>query len=204
MTLPLTRSQVLRGFAWINASFGPSLSQAVSGTPVTLPLVAAIACKETFNIWLPRIDAVPAGRLLGCCIGDASGDVAGHPRRAFPQTTAAFRQRYGDARTDMLVGETNAARALRGLPPAHMVYKGYGIFQYDLQHVLADQDFFFGRQWHDMGACAAKLVGELQAKLQASGGDLRGAVRRYNGAGPAAEEYADTVMQFKAWCEGGA
>ncbi len=40
-------------------------------------------------------------------------------------------------------------------------------------------------------AAAAKL---LRQNLEASGGDLREAVRRYNGSGPAAERYADDVM----------
>ena len=39
---------------------------------------------------------------------------------------------------------------------------------------------------------AAKL---LRRNIDASGGDVRGGVRRYNGSGPAAEAYADDVMR---------
>jgi hypothetical protein len=202
MTIPLQRSQVLKGAAWVAAHFAAPIHAAIAGTPVTLPLVQAIACKETHNIWLGRIDTVDPGTLLTCCVGDASGDAPGSSRSAFPQNTEAFRQNYGEEFTTMLIAEANRARALRGLPPAAWVYKGYGLFQYDLQHVVKDPDFFRNRAWHTIGPCLEKLLAELKRCFKASGGDVRGAVRRYNGSGPRAEEYADHVMQFTAWCEG--
>lgn len=202
MTIPLQRSQVLKGAAWLAANFAAPIQAAIAGTPVTLPLVQAIACKETHNIWLGRIDSVDPATLLACCVGDASGDFPGTSRSAFPTNTAAFRERYGDEFTDMLIAEANNARALRGYGPAEWVYKGYGIFQYDLQHVVKDPEFFRTRAWHRIGPCLEKLVAELTPRLEITGGEVRGAVRRYNGSGPRAEEYADHVMQFMAWCEG--
>lgn len=202
MTIPLQRSQVLKGAAWLSANFGTAIHGAIAGTPVSLPLVQAIACKETHNIWLSRIDTHKPETLLAACIGDASGDFPGTSRGAFPKNTPAFRDRFGDEFTDMLIAETNQARALRGLPAAAWVYKGYGIFQYDLQHVQTDPDFFRNRAWHNIGPCIDKLLVELKRTFKASGGDVRGAVRRYNGSGAQAEAYADHVMQFLAWCEG--
>lgn len=202
MSLPLTRSQVLKGRAWLTNHFAVPLMKAKEGTPVTMPLLCAIALKETHNIWLPRVDTHTPDELLRRCVGDASGDVDGAPRSAFPRNTDEFRARFGDEFTDMLIAEANAARALRGLSPARIVYKGYGIFQYDLQHVVKDEDFFRERRWYGIEACAAKVIKELVRKFAASGGEVRGAVRRYNGSGPRAEAYADVVMQFMAWCEG--
>lgn len=202
MSLPLTRSQVLKGRAWLTNHFAGPLMTAKAGTPITMPLLCAIALKETHNIWLPRVDSHTPDELLPLCVGDASGDVPGAPRNAFPKNTAEFRARYGDDFTEMLIAEANAARALRGLSPARIVYKGYGIFQYDLQHVVKDEDFFRERRWYRIEACAEKVIQELVRTFKASGGDVRGAVRRYNGSGPRAEAYADDVMQFLAWCEG--
>ncbi|WP_191083615.1 hypothetical protein [Roseococcus microcysteis] len=202
MTLPLQQAAVLKGQAWLRAHFEAALQTAVQGTPATVPMLCAIALIETHNIWLGRIGKHSPETLLRCCVGDASGDVQGHPRSAFPTNTAAFRERFGDEFTEMLIGEANAARALRGLPPSNMVYKGYGIFQYDLQYVLKDPDFFRERQWYSMEACARKAVQELVVKFKASGGEVRGALRRYNGSGKKAEAYADVAMQFLAWCEG--
>jgi hypothetical protein len=131
MNLPLSKNQVTKGAAWLHANFGAEIAQAVSGKPYSASIVCAIACKETGFIWIGRTN-MPAAVLLPLLVGDASGDVAGHPRNAFPKNTAEFRAEFGDAFADDLIAESNAARALRGLPPAHIVYKGYGIFQYDL------------------------------------------------------------------------
>jgi hypothetical protein len=206
MSLPLTRGQVLSGQAWLTANFAPEILAAVAGSPVTLPLACAIACKETGFIWIGRTQAVPAATLLARLVGDASGDVANAPRSAFPRNTAEFRARFGDAFADMLIAEANLARGLRGLSPAKIVYKGYGIFQYDLQHVVKDEAFFREKKWHAMGHCLAKLVAEFNVKWPLAKddpkGQLWGAIRRYNGSGRRAEQYADHVTQFLAWCEG--
>ena len=83
-----------------------------------------------------------AGRNPGRAIGDASGDFPNTSRSAFPKDTPTFRAAFGDAFADMLIAEANASRALRNMGPKTWVYKGYGIFQYDLQHVHADKAFF--------------------------------------------------------------
>ena len=80
-----------------------------------------------------------------------------------------------------------------------MVYKGYGIFQYDLQFVLSDEVFFRQKQWGDFQACIDRAVGELE-KNYLHYKDLRTAIRAYNGSGPSAEQYADDVMQLLEWC----
>jgi hypothetical protein len=111
----------------------------------------------------------------------------------------AFHQRYGDAFTQDLIGEANQTRALRGLPAASWVYKGYGIFQYDLQYVGADTAFFQQKQWGEFQACLDRALSELKTKY-AHYKDLRTTVRAYNGSGPSAEAYADDVMTLLAWC----
>jgi hypothetical protein len=163
--------------------------------------VCAIACKETGFIWISRTATTPAV-LLSLLIGDAGGDIAGHPRDAFPKDTAEFRARFGDPFTDELISESNKARALRGLGPAQIVYKGYGIFQYDLQHVTVDEDFFHNRQWDRIEPCLDRLTRELDRCFARAEGDTHDAIRRYNGRGAAAETYADHVMAFAQWCNG--
>lgn len=196
MALPLSKAQVTKGTGWLISQFGPEISSAVSGKPYSRAILCAIACKETGFIWIARTDTMTPGKLLPLLIGDASGDVAGHPRSAFPKNTAAFRARFGNAFADTLISEANKARALRGLSAAQIVYKGYGIFQYDLQHVQTDEEFFRGLLWHTMGPCLDRLTRELDRAFAAAHGDVRGGVRRYNGSGPAAETYADHVMAF--------
>jgi hypothetical protein len=186
----------------MHANFATDVARATEGKPYSAAIVCAIACAETGYIWIPRTATAPA-TLLPLLIGDASGDIAGHPRNAFPKNTAEFRAEFGDDFTSELIAETNKARALRHLDPREIVYKGYGIFQYDLQHVKADQTFFRNRQWYQIDGCLSRLTQELDRCFAAAHpGDTRDAVRRYNGSGPAAETYADVVMAFAGFCRG--
>jgi subtilisin family serine protease len=185
---------------WLISNFQPQLADAVRSTPFTVPLLCAIACREAGIYWLPLTPHKPAAEILGLCVYDASGDVAGAPRSAFPINTAQFRLTYGDAFTGLLIDETNKARAARGLSAASMVYKGYGIFQYDLQHVRTDESFFRSKQWYSFTECVSRAVGELKKKYEATG-DIQSAVRAYNGSGPRAEQYARDVMRLLPFCE---
>jgi len=185
---------------WLIGHFHSELTDAVKSTPFTVPLLCAIACREAGIYWLPLTPNRPAAEILGLCIYDASGDVAGAPRSAFPTNTAQFRLAYGDAFTNLLIAETNKARAVRGYSAASMVYKGYGIFQYDLQFVRTDEAFFRGRQWYSFSACVERAVSELTGKYQALG-DIQEAVRAYNGSGPRAQQYARDVMRLLPYCE---
>ena len=81
------------------------------------------------------------------------------------------------------------------------VYKGYGLFQYDLQHVKTAEDFFRNREWYSIDNCLSRVVEELDRKLTAQGGDLWKAIRAYNGSGAAAERYMQNVKAFTGYCE---
>ena len=195
---PLNRAQALRARAWLTENFRPQIEEMIAGIPIDLELVCAIACKETAVMWLGWIDKLSTADILARCVFDASGDAQGTSRSAFPRNTAEFRERYADL-AEMLIDEANRARALRNLGKAAWVYKGYGIFQYDLQHIDKDPGFFRERQWADFAACMDRFMREFRDKLAASGNDVREAVRRYNGSGPKAEEYADHVLLMRSW-----
>jgi hypothetical protein len=199
MALPLSERQARKATRWLVEHFGPPMRQAVEGTPFTLDLLCGIGCQETAFLWLSWIDRdVSASTVLARSIGDASGDAPNSSRSAFPRNTAAFRTEFGDEFADMLVAEANQSRALRGFGPKPWVYKGYGIFQYDLQHVRADEPFFRERQWREVEACLARVVEELQRKFRVTG-ELWAAVKAYNGSGPRAEEYKENVKAFAGW-----
>jgi hypothetical protein len=199
---PLTPDKVRAVRDWIAGNFGPIINAIAPGNPVDANVVYAIACQESAICWLPWIDTMTPEQVLARCVFDASGDAPQTSRQAFPVDTGAFRAKFGNELTAQLIAEANETRLLRKLPPAQWVYKGYGIFQYDLQNILSDPDFFKNRQWSDFRACLDRLMKEMHDKLAAAGGDLREALRRYNGAGAAAELYASNVMQMKDWCVG--
>ena len=201
MTMAHSERDLAHGVTnWMLSNFRAQLADAVKSTPLSVPLLCAIACREAGGYWLPLTPTRSAAEILGLCVYDASGDVAGAPRTAFPANTAEFRLSYGDDFTTMLIGEANKARAARGLAPAAMVYKGYGIFQYDLQYVRPDEAFFRGRKWYDFRECVTRAVAELQKKFDATG-DVHEAVRAYNGSGPKAVQYARDVMRLLPFCE---
>ena len=201
MSLPLTEAQTRKATRWLAANFGAAMRAAVAGTPFGVDLICGIACKETASMWIAWIDrGLSPDEIVSRAIGDASGDFPNTTRTAFPTDTAAFRAAFGDAFTDLLIAEANAMRALRGFGPKPWVYKGYGLFQYDLQHVQADPAFFQETQWHAFDACLSRVVGELQRKFQHTG-ELWAAVKAYNGSGPRADAYRDDVRILTGWAK---
>jgi hypothetical protein len=197
MSLPITKPQALRACAWLKGCFGDEIRAAVFA-PFTVDHLCAIACQETAYFWLPFIDRLTPAEVLARCVLDGSGDAAGTTRNAFPRNTAAFAKRFGPAFTQLLVDEGNRTRALRGLRPWAKIYKGYGLFQYDLQFVLEDEAFFRLRQWHDFRRTLDRCLLELR-RTWARHSDLREAIRAYNGSGPAARQYAANVLQYAEW-----
>jgi len=196
----LNQAQVQKVRNWMATHFGADVDAAAATIGVDSNLIYAIACQETAIVWLAWIDKMTPEEVLAGCIFDASGDAPPGSREAFPKNTADFRGRFGDALTQRFIEDTNAARAVRGLPPRDWVYKGYGLFQYDLQNIVTDADFFNNRSWRDIKACLDRLTKMLGEKLRAQNGNILAAVKAYNGAGPRAEAYATAVMQMREWC----
>ena len=201
---PMNSEQSRRVKEWLMAQFGPAISAAVAHKPpLDEDVVCAIACKETAIMWLGWADRkMDPAQLLASCVFDASGDDPRSPRSVFPVNTAAFRVRFGDSFTEDLIARANRSRQLRGLQTAEIVYKGYGIFRYHLQNVVTDEAFFRQAMWGDFAACLDRFMRGMDSKLAAAGGDLFDAVRRYNGSGARAQQYATHVMQMREWCAG--
>lgn len=99
----------------------------------------------------------------------------------------------------MLIEEADISRVLCGFRPQRQGYKGYGLFQYNLQHVIRDRAFFKEKRWYDFDHCMDRAMRVLRSKY-ARTGDLWSAVRAYNGSGSAAMRYAINVFQFTNDC----
>jgi hypothetical protein len=199
MPLPISRDQAHTVARWMKDNFGSAIQGAVAGTPFSLDIVCAIACQETAFVWIHFLDNLSNDEILARCVFDASGDFPDTHRSAFPRNTAAFRQKYDDDFTQMLIDEANKTRALRGFGPKDWVYKGYGIYQYDLQHVTSNEAFFRQKQWYRHDQCLAMLMRELREKYAAKH-DLWKAIKAYNGSGASATDYANNVIQFAHYC----
>jgi hypothetical protein len=185
---------------WLKTNYGERMDEALGDTPFSVNIACAIACQETGIYLIEFIENMDADDALARCVFDASGDAAGTSRRAFPKNTAAFRQAYGDDFAELLIKEANKSRSLRGLDAADWVYKGYGLFQYDLQHVRTDEAFFRTKLWYRFDECLGRLVSELTTKFKATG-DVMSAIQAYNGSGPKSVVYLSHVEQYIKFCE---
>ncbi len=194
--LPISNKQALIAHHWLQSNFSTDIQNAINGTDYSPQLVSAIFCQETAYRVLTWIDKHDTETILQCCVFDASGDYPNTTRNAFPKNAAAFHDKYGDEFTDMLISEGNKMRKLMGWNDSHYLYKGYGIFQYDLQAVLTDEIFFRNKLWYDINECLKRLIQELNTKAKLHPNDLFATVKAYNGAGQNATNYANNVMQF--------
>jgi len=86
--------------------------------------------------------------------------------------------------------------------PVDWIYKGYGIFQYDLQFVEEDEDFFRLRLWHDFNECLKRLMQELSRSWK-DHNNLFDAIKAYNGSGKRAQIYAENVTAYSSFAQGG-
>jgi len=199
MSLPITRAQAYAAAKFIKTHFSQEIAAAVTGSPFTINHLCGIACQESAYFWLNFLNDLSPAQILARCVLDASGDFPDTQRRAFPRNSTEFASRYDAAFTRMLIDEANQTRILRGFQPKNWVYKGYGLFQYDLQHVLTDETFFRDRKWYLMGECLFRSMNLLNEKYRIYQ-DIWKAIKAYNGTGPAATRYANNVMQFAAYC----
>lgn len=180
-------------------NFDEKLATAIKGTVFKKKHLCAIVCQETAYVWLGWLKKLDAPQILGRCVFDASGDASGTSRSAFPKNTAAFEEKFGKDFTTELIDEANATRKLRGYGDKKWVYKGYGLFQYDLQAVLTDEAFFRDKKWYSFDACLANAMSELKKKYAATG-DIWKAIKAYNGSGPKADQYMKNVKAFTKDC----
>lgn len=199
-SLPISKSAALICTRWLMDNFGTELRAAVQGKPYGLKHLCAIVCQETAYKWIKWISMYNPQTIVERCVFDASGDYPGTTRNPFPRDTAAFRAKYGNAFTAMLIEEANITRRMQGYSDKNWVYKGYGIFQYDLQYVETDTAFFKNKSWYKFTNCLDHACKELDTKYAASNRNLWLAIQRYNGSGPDAEKYMRNVKVFANYC----
>jgi len=199
--LPISPNQAIKAHQWLQDNFKDDIQNAIKETNYSHELVSAIFSQETAQRVLLWVEKYEPDIILQRSIFDASGDFPNTTRNAFPKNAAAFHDKYGDEFTDMLISEGNKMRRMpqpgnpNGYSDSHYLYKGYGLFQYDLQNVLTDELFFLHKQWYNFNECIKRLIQELQLKARRNT-DLWDIVKAYNGAGQNATNYANNVFKF--------
>lgn len=197
-TLPLSKQQAIKAYNWLAPNFDAIVEKNIAGTPFSKKLIYAIALQETAYKWINWIDKYSTEIILQRCIFDANGDFPGTSRFAFPKNKDAFKKEFGEDFTNMLIKEANLQRKMpqasypNGFQPASFLYKGYGIFQYDLQFVKTDESFFREKKWYSFDECLQRVIKELSVKYSITN-NIDKAVVKYNGVGRDAENYGKNV-----------
>ncbi|MDC7675141.1 hypothetical protein [Asticcacaulis machinosus] len=199
-SLPISKSSAIKCAQWLMQNFGDQIKAATTNKAYGAKHLCAIVCQETAYKWVPWIGRHSVQTIVERAVYDASGDFPDTSRSAFPVNTNAFRVRYGDAFTNELIEEANKTRRMQGYGDKAWVYKGYGLFQYDLQHIQTDEKFFRNKEWRSFDTCLRKATMVLDKKLIAQKGVLWEAIRAYNGSGPRARAYRDNVKVFTEYC----
>ncbi|MGL4314314.1 MAG: hypothetical protein ACRCSO_10025, partial [Sphingomonas sp.] len=158
-------------FAWFKTTFGAKIAPAIHGTPFTIDMLAAIACQETGDVWVPlRRQGMAVAEILRLCVGDTiDAKPGGGGRQAFPRTKKQLvahqpngQQMFDVARQALvdMAAHIHGYGAVAANPDKFC--HAFGIFQYDLQFFDLDQAYFMSGGYADFDKTLAKWVMELK------------------------------------------
>jgi len=151
---------------WFKETFGPDVVKALTNTPFTVDMLAAIALQETGEIWPLLRKKLSKEKILALCVGDT---LDAPKRSAFPKNKAALlavpngNQMWHVARAALLeVAEVIPSYRGAAKNPEKFCH-GFGIWQYDIQFFKTDPEYFLQARWAVLEDALGKAVGELKA-----------------------------------------
>lgn len=156
--------------SWFKGQFQPRIQAAIAGTPFTTDFLIAIACQETGYLWNTLRRHLPVGRVLELCVGDTIDFTPPNKgRKAFPKNKAELvahprgQEMFAIGRNALveMAQYITAFRSSAANPEKFC--RGYGLFQYDLQHFKTDPEYFLERRWVDFDTSLALCISELKA-----------------------------------------
>ena len=160
---------------WFRQTFGATLEQAVAPTPFSADFLIAIAWQETGYLWAAlHKKGLATDEILRLCVGDTIDGRGSSGRKAFPRTRAELEaQPHGaemfaiarGALADM-ANATGNAGYLAALAKPDKFCRGFGVFQYDLQHFKHDPDYFLQQRYARFDESLERCLQELDAARQ--------------------------------------
>lgn len=164
----ITRADIV----WFKEQFAASIRTALRDTPFTVDFLTAIACQETGHIWSSLRQTFTVDEILATCVGDVI-DAPG--RKAFPVSKAALlaerdgAMMFGIARRalELMSGRVPGFRKAVSQPDKFC--RGFGIFQYDLQHFRTNRAYFLEERYRSFPTSLDKALEELRAALRRTG-----------------------------------
>lgn len=156
---------------WFKRQFQDRIAPALAGSPLTVDMIAAIACQETGHIWpLLRRKSLSTARILALCVGDTLDADKG--RTAFPRNKSDLLARPDGARMFEIAHQAlvDMAAYVPGYSAVaarpNKFCHGFGLFQRDLQFFLDDPDYFLERRYERFEDTLALCIAELQRGLR--------------------------------------
>jgi hypothetical protein len=157
--------------AWFKQHFQQHIEPAIAGTPLSVDLLAALACQETGEVWpILRKKGLAVEQILALCVGDTLDGDRG--RRAFPKDKAELLAASNGASMFDIARQAllDMAQHITAYGPAarkaQKFCRGYGMFQYDLQFFKSDPQYFLGKRYAVFDGTLAKCLLELKTALK--------------------------------------
>lgn len=161
---------------WLKTEFQAAMEVAITGTPLTVDFLAALACQETGEVWpILRRAGHGTDRILVLCVGDTLDADKG--RSAFPKTKSDLvaapqgQQMFAIARQALI----DMAKHVQAYAPAaarpNKFCHGFGLFQRDLQFFLDDPDYFLSKDYEQFDKSLGEALAELKRAIEKLGFD---------------------------------
>lgn len=156
--------------SWFKGQFLSPIQTAIAGTPFTTDFLIAIACQETGYLWNTLRRHLPVGRVLELCVGDTIDFTPPNKgRKAFPKNKAELvahprgQEMFAIGRNALVEMAQYITSFRSSAANPEKFCRGYGLFQYDLQHFKTDPEYFLERRWVDFDNSLALCISELKA-----------------------------------------
>lgn len=166
---------------WLKREFQPALEPAISGTPLSIDFMAALACQETGEVWpILRRKGLGRGEVLALCVGDTLDADKG--RAAFPKTKADLvaaaqgQQMFAIARQALIDMAKHVPAYAGAAAKPNKFCRGFGLFQRDLQFYLNDPHYFLNKDYEQFDMTLGEALVELRRALKKLGFDGRAAL----------------------------
>jgi hypothetical protein len=160
--------------AWFKTNFSQQIQAQITNTPITVDFLAAIACQETGEIWpILRKAGLNVATVLELCVGDTLDDTGG--RKAFPKNKQALlshangQAMFDVARQALVDMAKHIPSYAKTAQNPNKFCHAFGMFQYDLQFLDTDPDYFLKGGYKDFDIGLARAMTELKAGIKQLG-----------------------------------
>jgi hypothetical protein len=155
---------------WFKNEFHADIAKATAETPISLDVLAALACQETGEVWPAlRAAGLPATEILRLCAGDTLD--ADRGRKAFPKNKSELisaprgQEMFNIARSALVeLAAYIPAYAGAASKPDKFCH-GFGMFQRDLQFFKSIPNYFLQKRYETFTNTLEACLEELKAAL---------------------------------------